>query len=390
MKVVYAMQEPPESWAGSLFLAGPTPRSEAPVPSWRPEALTYLEGIGFEGVVFVPETEDGTWLHDYDIQVQWETQMMHMADVVLFWVPRDLKTMPAFTTNVEFGRWVDSQKIVLGHPPRAPKTRYLDALIEEVSQNTEEVYETLEDTLGAALSRLGTGSLRSGGERYVPLHIWNTPMFQSWYASQVAAGNRLEEAQVRWIFRMPKWKTVFSWVLWVKVWIASEGRFKDNEWVFSRKDISTAVLYYSPGEYIGTDAQVVLVREFRSPARTADGMIRELPGGSAHKTKTPLQVISEEVEEETGLSISADRFTEVGSRQVAGTLSSHHAATFCARLTKAELDIALALARSNKAHGVEADTERTYVEVKTFKELLTDPGVDWANLGMVCAALMFR
>src|SRR6266511_3357557 len=38
----------------SLFLAGPTPRS-ADVPSWRPEALNLLRGLGFAGTVLVPE-----------------------------------------------------------------------------------------------------------------------------------------------------------------------------------------------------------------------------------------------------------------------------------------------------------------------------------------------
>ncbi len=41
------------------------------------------------------------------------------------WVPRNLNTMPAFTTNVEWGMYWDSGRIVLGAPEGAPKNEYL-------------------------------------------------------------------------------------------------------------------------------------------------------------------------------------------------------------------------------------------------------------------------
>ena len=44
-------------------------------------------------------------------------------------------------------------------------------------------------------------------------------------------------------------------------------------------------------------------------------------------------------------------------------------------------------AASGRHHGVEADTERTYVEVRTVRELLARPLTDWSNLGMIFAAL---
>ena len=55
----------------------------------------------FEGVVFVPEDEGGTFRGSYHDQVTWERDALAASDCVLFWVPRELKTMPAFTTNVE-------------------------------------------------------------------------------------------------------------------------------------------------------------------------------------------------------------------------------------------------------------------------------------------------
>ena len=38
----------------------------------------------------------------------WERIALTDATVILFWVPRKLPDMAAFTTNVEFGYWLHS------------------------------------------------------------------------------------------------------------------------------------------------------------------------------------------------------------------------------------------------------------------------------------------
>lgn len=116
-----------DSLPKSIFLAGPTPRSEL-VPSWRPQAIESLRSMGFQGAVLVPERADWSTMEHYDDQVHWEWEGLSICTVALFWVPRDLADMPAFTTNVEFGMLAASSKAILAHPPEAPKMRYLDAL----------------------------------------------------------------------------------------------------------------------------------------------------------------------------------------------------------------------------------------------------------------------
>lgn len=146
MNIVYALQPLQKS----LFLAGPTPR-DAAASSWRPAALHYLEhSLGFDGTVFVPESAD--WLaHDnYDAQVRWEWEALDQATVAVFWVDRDLVTMPAFTTNVEFGLKVGSGRCVLGHPEGAPKCGYLDALAKRFGVP---VFSSITSTLAAAVDR---------------------------------------------------------------------------------------------------------------------------------------------------------------------------------------------------------------------------------------------
>lgn len=135
MKRYYYEDDPELPLSGtSIFLAGPTPRAPD-VPSWRPEALQYLEALGFGGSVFVPERTPGlpsisSCGSTYEDMVNWELRHLNAASCILFWVPRDLATMPGFTTNVEFGCWVvrNPGKLVLGHPPWAVKMRYLALL----------------------------------------------------------------------------------------------------------------------------------------------------------------------------------------------------------------------------------------------------------------------
>lgn len=113
----------------SIFLAGPTPRSEK-VKSWRGEACKRLEELGFEGVVYVPEYSTWSPKMDYLDQVSWEREALTEATTILFWIPRSFPDMPALTTNVEFGYWMHSGKIIYGRPDDAEKIKYLDWLYE--------------------------------------------------------------------------------------------------------------------------------------------------------------------------------------------------------------------------------------------------------------------
>jgi len=146
MDVVFS-DEPLAIRPPSLFLAGPTPR-RAGVPSWRPEALAVLDRLGFAGTVLVPERRDWSAQFDYQDQVEWEFAGLEAATALAFWVPRDLKDLPGFTTNVEFGRYVGSGRCFYGRPDGAPHTRYLDWLYHKLTGRRPA--NTLEGTLKAA------------------------------------------------------------------------------------------------------------------------------------------------------------------------------------------------------------------------------------------------
>jgi hypothetical protein len=124
VNVVYAHEYSKGIPYHSIFLAGPSPRA-ATHYNWRLEALQVLEDAGYGGEVYVPLPRDGNWLTDYDAQVEWELHYLNAAQCIAFWIPRDLDTLPGFTTNVEFGLFAHTKKVILGAPEGAPKTRYL-------------------------------------------------------------------------------------------------------------------------------------------------------------------------------------------------------------------------------------------------------------------------
>lgn len=111
----------------SIFLAGPTPRGEN-IISWRTDACEILKQFGFDGVVYVPEYSTWKPKEDYVDQAMWERIALINATVILFWIPRKLPDMAAFTTNVEFGYWLHSGKVIYGRPNDASKIKYLDWL----------------------------------------------------------------------------------------------------------------------------------------------------------------------------------------------------------------------------------------------------------------------
>jgi 8-oxo-dGTP pyrophosphatase MutT (NUDIX family) len=393
MQVVYANQTPPTSWKSAIFLAGPTPRKDTLLPSWRPEALRYLKEAGYDGVVFVPEDEDGTWAHNYDDQIEWEELCLNLADIIVFWIPRELTHMPAFTTNDEWGYWKakDPLKLILGTPPDAPKVRYQRYYAEKLhipmANNLRDlcalayVFTTKEEWH----TPIGINRVRTGGERFVPLHIWRTPTFQSWYEQLRLAGNTLLSAKVEWVQRLrPRSRTTFYWVLHVDVYIAAEGRNKVNEVVIGRPDISSVLIYEKKPNLL--DSRVLLVKEFRSAVNNKSGYILELPGGSSITgNDNPLTVAIGECHEEVGLEFSPERFIRRQSRQLAATGLSHRSHLFSVEVSETEMDDIVR--QTGVIRGVESETERTWSLVMTYREILADTSVDWSMLGMITSVL---
>src|SRR5579885_782782 len=185
MQVVHYNEEMPYKFSKSIFLAGCSVRPHQDIESWRKDALQILSDIGFDGVVFSPENRDGKLHedHNYSETVSWEQKHLAIADCILFWIPRS-EELKGLTSNIEYGKYYETGRVVLGYPEDAEAMKYLQLCAD---QNNIPIAHTLTETIENALKQIGEGSERSLGERYIPLQIWKTNTFQQWYKNQLSA-----------------------------------------------------------------------------------------------------------------------------------------------------------------------------------------------------------
>jgi 8-oxo-dGTP pyrophosphatase MutT (NUDIX family) len=382
MHPVYALEELPDPCRASLFLAGPTPRDPV-TPSWRPEALRLLAELGYAGAVIIPEARDGEWRHSYVEQTDWEVAMRARADLVAFWVPRELAAMPAFTTNVEFGEDYDSCRCLYGRLAEAPKCRYLDVRWQAITGSAP--HDSLRGVLAEAVALLGEGAERHGAERDVPLAIWRTRPFAEWYQALTAAGHTLRRFQARHVLphgrRHPS-SPLFGFIAWAAVDVAGEERIKANEIFLARPDTVAVLPLFDPG---GVEAEAFFVREYRLAVRNLSGFVMEAPGGSSPDTNLPPRAVAvEELVEELGLAVDPARLVDLGSRQSAPTLCSCHARLFALALTAEEAARLRQFAAEGRVFG--EGEERICVVPQPLAGPL-DSSLDWTSIGMLTTAV---
>lgn len=165
--IVYARETYALDGRPSIFLAGPTKRicqscggcpncvgPGAKEPSWRVEAVEHLKRT-FDGFVFVPESYDEHAFderRDWQAQVDWERAALDTATVIMFWIPRNMLTLPGMTTNVEFGWYACARPkaLIIGFPLQAPHTRYLRDIAARINRP---IYSRLDRTIEAAIAQ---------------------------------------------------------------------------------------------------------------------------------------------------------------------------------------------------------------------------------------------
>lgn len=156
MNILYTLEDE-EIFNDSIFLAGPTYRTSqykdgiAP-HSWRKDAIELFRHSGlFKLTLLVPEYRNDVRPNDwtYNKQVEWETKMLKRANIILFWIPRSTE-LPALTTNVEFGEWLHSGKIVCGSPIDAMNNRYLIKRFQDIGGKWN---QTLEECVNECVTR---------------------------------------------------------------------------------------------------------------------------------------------------------------------------------------------------------------------------------------------
>lgn len=384
MKLVYTCEAIPNEITKSVFLAGPSLRPEqSHMISWRLKAIKILEQLNYDGVVFIPEARGGNHLDlEFSKVNEWEHKCMNIADNILFYINRNIEEgLLGLTTNTEVGIWFSSGKSVLCTEPNSDNIRYQEAL---AKSNNVPLYHELYNSFLDIIKKQGDGANRKGGERYIPLMIWNHPGFKSWYSNLKTAGNTLTEAKILDVSILPN-GFLFSFKLWANVWIESEKRYKNNEFLITRTDISTCVMYYPCPDPLETD--IIIIKEFRTPVNNQFGFVYEVPGGSTFKPNVDMkQVIIDEISEEVGFKADISKLNVLMSRQLAATMLTHQAHVYTYELDAYELQEIKRLCGTT--HGNIEDTELTYVEIYKLKDLLTNDKLDWSNLGMICSVLI--
>lgn len=152
MKLIYTDHPLPADVFDSdtLFMLGPVPR-RADVPSWRPEALDILSRLKYKGTVLIPEWTHPSKATTFQVQCDWERQCLEKSRRLAFWVPRSMATLPALTTNVEFGMWLGKRPNACryGRPFWAEHCDYLDWLY--IKETGRKPSDTLFDMLQEAI-----------------------------------------------------------------------------------------------------------------------------------------------------------------------------------------------------------------------------------------------
>lgn len=147
--------EPIKLKGHTVFLAGPTPRNHY-TPSWRSGFIAKMKEMGFKGTILTPETKIYKDNYNYDLQVEWEDEGLSKADIIVFWIPRELKEMPGFTTNVEFGEWMKSGKVILGYPKGTVKINYLDYKARKFGVP---VFHETKDVISEVINKINKGRI---------------------------------------------------------------------------------------------------------------------------------------------------------------------------------------------------------------------------------------
>lgn len=392
--IIYNQEEPPSFFRKSVYLAGTNQGS------WRDKAIDLLkDDFSNGGVIFCPQNNPNPNSklkypspdnkEEYSKQINWERTWLNSSDAVIFWLPRDLENI-GLISNVEFGELVNSGRIFCGSPKESEdkdKNSYLRSVIENKGIKW---YDNLEDLVKDTIDFIGRGSIREKADRKIPMKIWKHDSFRNWKKDieENELNCSIKDYEILFNVYDAENKELFLWAVKPTIHIGKEKRNKDCEIVMGRTE-GTSICVYEENKNI-EDTRIVLVKEFRSANRSKDGYVLELPSGAIHEDESDAQSSLVELKEETGISfntVNKNRVKFVGYRQSLPTLIANCDKAYKIGISSIEMDNIENITK-NKTFGIKEETEITYVEVKTFKEILQEDRVDWKTLGIISKCLL--
>jgi len=149
MQLITPVSEQKETFDKKLlFLAGPIKGAD----NWQDKVIESLAGAD---IYIANPRREADPDFNYTEQVDWETKHLTLADVIMFWIPKETVHVEgrsyAQTTRFELAEWLaktnynrDVTKIVLGIEDGFYGKRYI---VERLKQTNVKVYDSYEETL---------------------------------------------------------------------------------------------------------------------------------------------------------------------------------------------------------------------------------------------------
>lgn len=317
---------------------------------------------------------------------EWETYWRDRVDVVLEWPVTEWHMVAAAIDRIGGHRapnWVVLGVPTISTDPETPFNAEEVARRLAIHSPLARVGYTAHECVQLALTLIGGGALRVGGQRHVPLLLWAWPPFRTWLDAQENAGHVLRGGRAEVVHPGgPDHRGLFLVSFRPVLWIPDEAREKPDEAVLIRPPLCVIVAHH--------DNEIVIVREMRPAAMTTDGCVHEVPGGSDDiddSDASNLHVLTE-LAEETGIRVDSARVRRHLSAQPLGSLTGFWVTVYSVELTSEEMD---EFRGDRRLHGIHEDTEHTYGEPGwTLRDILTSSGIDHVTRSAVATVLLDR
>jgi 8-oxo-dGTP pyrophosphatase MutT (NUDIX family) len=374
MQIVYIGDPTPNQINKTVYLAG----TASNINNWRQKAIEILRLLEYDGIVFVPQWKENTLLIDSEKERKWEEKCVAMSDHILFYFDRDIdNNIIGIESTDLFGKLKDNKNVVLVTNPNAKLVDYQITYVKEHNiPHFQELYNGIKHIINQQ-----TDIIRRDGERFIPQFIWKTPQFNSWYKSHQKLGNWISDARL--LISHGTYDFIFAYTLWVNIFIKSENRFKNNEFIISRTDIASCVIFKRAEQLV--DTEIILVSEFRTPVNNESGVVLELPGGSSNNNVSMTETVLSEIKEETGFNADPQRLTFHNSAQTYATMLTHHSHLYSYELDDIEYNIISM--NNNKTFGNIEETEYTTVKIMKLGEILNNNNIDWTTIGQILTVM---
>ena len=156
-----------------IFLAGPIQGA----PSWQ-----FTLPTSNPNVIWLSPRRESYSRFDYYEQVTWETNLLRISDIILFWIPEKIKEIKgrdyAQTTRTEFGEYIArGKKIIVGINKNFPGRTYLETKcsqygIKNIHTNISDCIKEIEQYIKECENKINiyyTSDTHFGSERALKL-----------------------------------------------------------------------------------------------------------------------------------------------------------------------------------------------------------------------------